>query len=80
MHYGIKYDLKFEKRRVLAGSEVWMGVLFTPPVVELPQSGKLPLKEWFGHEAIPIMTGKNTTDPTLLGIPEHADKQASPAP
>jgi hypothetical protein len=35
------------------------------------------LKEWFDDQPIPEITGKNSTDPKLLGIPEHLPKPDS---
>jgi hypothetical protein len=51
-----------------------MGSLFWTPAIEHPNQGKVPLKEWFDDEPIPEVTGENTKDPVLLGIPEHEEK------
>lgn len=75
MHYGIKYDLQLKDLKLLPDSDVWLGSLFWTSSLENPISGKVPLKEWFDHEPIPEITGPNSTDPTLLGIPEHLKKQ-----
>lgn len=75
LHYGIKYDLKLKDLKLLPESEVWLGSLFWTSALENPISGKVPLKEWFDHQPIPEITGPNSTDPKLLGIPEHVQKQ-----
>ena len=50
-------------------SQVWLGSLFWTPTIEHPTQGKVPLQEWFDDKPIPEMTGENSTDPKLLGIP-----------
>jgi hypothetical protein len=75
LHYGIKYDLKLQNLILQPDSEVWLGSLFWTPTLEHPTLGKVPLKEWFNHEPIPEITGVNSTDPVLLGIPEHKEQQ-----
>ena len=38
---------------------------------------RVPMSEWFSHEPIPVLPGENTTDPELLGLPEHQAKHAA---
>ncbi len=71
VHYGITYDLHFKDLTLQPESDVWLGSLFWSPNLESPRAGKVPLKEWFNEQPIPEITGKNSTDPKLLGIPEH---------
>ena len=68
-HYAICYTVFTVNNRIAAGSDVSMGVRYWNHTV--------PLKEWFHHEPIPVVKGKNTTDPKLLGIPEHQKKTRS---
>lgn len=77
VHYGIKYDLRLQDRTLQPESDLWLGSLFWSPNLETPQQGKVPLKEWFDINPIPEITGQNSTDPKLLGIPEH-QKQDTP--
>lgn len=70
VHYGIKYNLQLKKLAIEPGSEVWLGNLFWTPTLEHPHQGQVPLKQWFDHEPIPEVTGPNSTDPKLLGIPQ----------
>jgi hypothetical protein len=74
LHYGIKYDLNFKDLVLQPDSQVWLGSLFWSTNLEHPNQGKVPLKEWFDDQPIPEITGENSTDPQLLGIPEHAEK------
>lgn len=74
LHYGIKYDLHLKQLILQPESQVWMGSLFWTSTFEHPIQGKVPLKEWFSDQPIPEITGENTTDPNLLGIPEHEAK------
>jgi mono/diheme cytochrome c family protein len=70
-HYGIVYDLTFQQGRLAEGSELWMGSLLWNSQLAVPQPGKVPLEEWFDARPIPEITGPNSDDPVLLGIPEH---------
>lgn len=70
VHYGIKYDLHLNKLAMEPNSEVWVGNLFWTPTLEHPHRGQVPLKQWFDYEPIPEVTGPNSTDPKLLGIPQ----------
>ncbi len=69
-HYAIQFELFFEDGRLVPDSDLWMGALYRTR--RFPQ-WKLPLKEWFSHELIPELPGKNTDDPKLLGIDEYAE-------
>ncbi len=77
-HYAIRYNLQIDNNGTLdADSEIWMNAIYFPhPVHPPPPPGKLPFSEWFSHEPIPEITGKNTTDPDLLGLPEHLGPNA----
>ena len=56
-----------------------MGCLYQPSIVSLPPDpNKLPFNEWFDDEPITEITGENTTDPKLLGIPEHVPAAREP--
>ncbi len=74
IHYAISYDLKFADGRIAEGSDLWMGSIFWSAVLATPQRGKIPLDEWFDYRPIPEIDGENSTDPTLLGLPEHERK------
>ncbi|MDB5391686.1 MAG: Planctomycete cytochrome [Planctomycetaceae bacterium] len=74
LHYGIKYDLQLKELVLQPDSQVWLGSLFWTPTLEHPTLGKVPLKEWFNDKPIPEITGENSVDPLLLGIPEHEKK------
>lgn len=70
-HYGIKCDLVLKGGRIAEESEVWMGNLFLSGRIATPEAGKIPVAEWFDDRPLPAITGENTTDPKLLGVPEH---------
>ncbi len=75
-HYAIKYNLEFQDGSLQPESELWMGYLFASEVIAEPEVGKIPSQEWFDHEPIPVITGKNTTDPKLLGLEQHLGKES----
>ena len=70
-HYAVQYDLVFEDGKITSDSDLWMGALYR---TRRFSQWKLPLHEWFSHEPIPELPGKNTEDPVLLGLDEY--KQA----
>jgi hypothetical protein len=70
-HYGVQYELQLEDGRIAAGSKLWMGSLYITGNLQLPRAGQIQLNEWFDWRPIPEIEGQNTTDPDLLGIPEH---------
>lgn len=74
LHYGIKYNLRLKDLALEPQSEVWLGSLFWSQTLQSPHEGQVPLSEWFNDHPIPEITGKNSTDPKLLGIPEHLKK------
>ena len=47
-----------------------MGNLFMGRVA-VPTPGVIPLAEWLDDRPMPTITGENSDDPKLLGIPEH---------
>jgi len=67
-HYAVQYDLVFEDGKITDDSDLWMGALYR---TRRFSQWKLPLHEWFSHEPIPELPGRNTEDPTLLGIDEY---------
>lgn len=72
VHYGIHFEVETSDGQVIETSDVWMGALFVSPAVEPPTNrSRVPFSEWFSHTPIPEIVGKNSTDPKLLGIPEH---------
>ena len=72
VHYGIHFEVETSDGQVIETSDVWMGALFVSPAVEPPTDGsRVPFSEWFSHTPIPEIVGKNSSDPELLGIPEH---------
>ena len=64
--FAIEYDLVIHKGRIVRGSDIWLGTLWPDPGV--------PKEEWFSAKPIPIITGRNSTDPKLLGLDEHAPR------
>jgi YHS domain-containing protein len=60
-HYGIQVSLLVEDGRVQRDSHLWMASLYFA-------SPGIPRQEWFSHHPIPVLPGKNTDDPALLGI------------
>ena len=79
-HYGIRYSLEIHNGQLAEGSEVWMGCLFQTDAIAARQIGKVPFDQWFDHNPLPVIEGENTSDPTLLGIPEHVKSEAGETP
>ena len=70
-HYGIKYDLKIRNGKVTKDSEIWLGNLWLPPVIQFPAEERVPYNEWFDYQTQPEVTEANPDDPKLIGIEEH---------
>ncbi|MFO1022868.1 MAG: c-type cytochrome domain-containing protein [Planctomycetales bacterium] len=75
IHYGIQYDLTIENEKLGKDSDLWMASFYWNDRLAVPQPGKIPLEHWFDWRPIPEISGENSTDPTLLGIPEHLRKK-----
>jgi len=73
-HYAIVYDLSVEDGKLAGGSDIWMGFILAPGVVQKLESDKVPGNEWFSAYPLPIIEGQNTDDETLLGVEEHFGK------
>ena len=73
-HYGIRYRLDVQDGELGQESDVYMGALYRTR--KFP-AWRVPMSEWFSHEPIPVLPGENTTDPELLGLPEHQAKHAA---
>ena len=76
LQYGIVYALRIRERTLQENSELWLGPILVPGNFQYPAEGKITLAEWLDTNPIPEITGENTTDPKLLGIPEHVGKGA----
>ncbi len=76
LQYGIVYALRIRERTLQENSELWLGPILVPGNFQYPAEGKITLAEWLDTNPIPEITSDNTTDPKLLGIPEHLDKGA----
>ncbi len=73
-HYAIQFDIKFDaENRIADTSQLWMGSLYNlNGRVFVPyNSQKILLDRWFDWREIPEITGPQTDDPGLLGVPEH---------
>jgi hypothetical protein len=72
VHFGIKYRLKIVAGRISPESELWMGSMYhLAGRVIVPAAGTVLVDRWFDFRPIPEIEGSNTSDPKLLGIPEH---------
>lgn len=74
--YGIVYALRIRERTLQENSELWLGPILVPGNFQYPTEGRITLDEWLDTNPIPEITRDNTTDPKLLGIPEHLEKGA----
>ncbi len=75
VHYAIEYDLRNEGGKIGGQSQVWMESLYNVSKIDFPAEGKITPAEWFSAVPIPEIVGGNTSDPKLLGIPEHANRE-----
>ncbi len=74
IHYGIEFDIIVSDGKISRESEVWMGSIFNLGAgLLIPADNRMALGEWFDFRPIPVIEGENTTDPELLGIPEHEE-------
>lgn len=78
LQYGIVYALRIRERTLQENSELWLGPILVPGNFQYPAEGKITLAEWLDTNPIPEITSENSTDPKLLGIPEHVGKGAKP--
>ncbi len=76
MQYGIVVALRIRERTVQENSELWLGPILVPGNFQYPTPGRITLNEWLDTQPIPEIVGDNSSDPTLLGIPEHLEKGA----
>lgn len=74
--YGIVYALRIRERILQENSELWLGPILVPGNFQFPTAGRITLDEWLDTNPIPEITSDNTTDPKLLGVPEHLEKGA----
>lgn len=65
VHYYIQYVLHFQNGVLLPESTVWMVPVYPSPILHGPTADG----EWFSDRPIPEITGQNTQDPKLLGVP-----------
>lgn len=82
-HYAIEYDLRAADTerggmKLLDSSRLWMGSLYhLNGRVLIPRHDRILLDRWFDFRPIPEIEGSNSSDPALLGIPEHLGSQRS---
>lgn len=79
-HYQVDYDLAFEGKRLLEGSALRMGNVLRFGALHVPQQGEIQMSEWFDSRPIPEIDGENSTDPILLGAPEHVSNRETNTP
>ena len=70
IQYGIVYALRLQDRKLQHNSELWMGPVLLPSNFQPTDPSKITLSEWLDTNPIPEVTGENSSDPELLGIPE----------
>lgn len=78
VHYGIEFEIQIDSDgRISESSQLWMGSLYNlNGRVFVPYDDqKILLDRWFDFRPIPEITGPQTDDPDLLGVPEHLGTQ-----
>jgi hypothetical protein len=76
LQYGIVFALRIRERTLQENSELWLGPILLPGNFQHVTPGRILLNEWLDTQPIPKIVGENSTDPILLGIPEHLGKGA----
>jgi hypothetical protein len=67
-HYAVQFELASQGGTLASSSDLWMGSLYRTR--KLPV-WKISSDEWFSHNPIPVIPGKQSEDPTLLGIDDY---------
>ena len=71
-HYGIVFEVSVVDGKIEDTSQLWMGSLYDlKGRVLVPRGDKISLDHWLDWRPIPEVEGSNTSDPKLLGVPEH---------
>ena len=71
-HFGIRYEIKVEQEKITPTSTLWMGSMYTlGGRVMVPDKNRVLLDRWFDWRPIPVIEGEGSSDPKLLGLPEH---------
>ncbi len=76
IHYSIEYEIVIQQGQIARESQISMGSLYQfGPRLLIPTDEQIPYSEWFDFRPLPIIEGSNSTDATLLGLPEHESAQ-----
>ena len=72
-HFGIRYEVELDQGRISQASTLWMGSMYTlGGRVLVPSKDQVLLDRWFDWRPIPVIEGEGSSDPELLGLPEHS--------
>ena len=71
-HFGIRYEINLNQGKIALSSTLWMGSMYTlGGRVMVPDENRVLLDRWFDWRPIPTIEGEGSSDPELLGLPEH---------
>ena len=71
-HFGIRYEVEILQGKIAQSSTLWMGSMYTlGGRVMVPDDNRVLLDRWFDWRPIPTIEGEGSSDPELLGVPEH---------
>ena len=71
-HFGIRYEINVVHGEISQASTLWMGSMYTlGGRVLVPSKEQVLLDRWFDWRPIPVIEGEGSSDPKLLGLPEH---------
>ena len=71
-HFGIRYEIDLDQGKIAKPSTLWMGSMYTlGGRVMVPDKNRVLLDRWFDWRPIPVIEGEGSSDPKLLGLPEH---------
>jgi len=74
-NYRIDYDLQIDAGQIDPRSRIELISLVQPGNLLRPEPGRIQPSEWFDFRPIPVIEGEPSTDPVLLGIPEHLSSE-----
>ena len=72
-HYGIGLDLKIENGRILKESELWMGAIYMPQHVLIPNEKQVTTLQWLDYRPMPLIDREQSVDSKLIGVDDYRD-------
>ena len=71
-HFGIQFDLKFENGEISSDSELWLGAVYLPKHVLIPNEKQVSILQWLDFRPMPIIDKRQTVNPKLIGVEDYS--------